>query len=372
MQVGDDPQLLELLMKDSDQAPEIYRPTNYWAGWTASIARDLSKLGLMDFRGRKGRTLVGMGLGNDYHPQQPSIDVFYERRWLRRIFNNRFTQLLPFWSRFLIYFHDSLNKLLPIRPPPHLAPESLREGSYQFTRLLGEKSGARPLDDFTPSLAGNPDAYVERGGRAYSWGNLFFYLRYAYCCNYIDFDSIDLMVELGGGYGRQVEIIKKLHPNVCFLMFDLAPQLYVCERYLSSVFPDSVVSYRDTRDMDTVPVIEPGKIYMFPNWRFPVVDNLKVDLFWNAQSFQEIEPNVVAHYLGYVSRQANAVYLHNRRGGAQKGSPGKGGLLESTTLEHYKAALTSLELLDVSAPWLPIGRRTTERHDYFDGFWKRA
>ena len=375
MQVGDDPQLLDLLLKDSEQAPEIYRPTNFWARPTASIAGDLRKFGLDDFRGSKTRTLKGMGFGNDFVPAEPTIDVFYGRRRLRRIFDNRFSRPVPFWSRLLTSFHQLLNKLRPIHPPAHLRPESLREGSYEFTRLLGEKSGARPLEDFTPSLAGNPDTYIVREGRPYSWGNLFHYLRYAYCCNYIDFDSIDLMVELGGGFGRQVEVIKKLHPRVCFLMFDLAPQLYVCERYLSSVFPDSVVSYRDTRDMDTVPQIEPGKIYMFPNWKFPVVDRLKIDLFWNAQSFQEMEPHVVANYLGYMNRQADAVYLHERHDGAEQiGRPGTGYVvLENTTLEHYKAALTSLELLDVAAPWLPIGRRPLNmEHDYFEGFWKRG
>ena len=72
---------------------------------------------------------------------------------------------------------------------------------------------------------------------------------YAFASKLIDFDSIHSILELGTGIGGQLEVIKKLHPDVNYYVFDITPMLYVCEQYLKSIFPSSVVSYRETRKM---------------------------------------------------------------------------------------------------------------------------
>lgn len=147
-----------------------------------------------------------------------------------------------------------------------------------------------------------------------------------------------------------------------------APTIRV-EQYLKAVFPGSVVSYRDTRDMETLPEPQPGTIFMFGNWKFPLLEHTTIDLLWNAASFQEMEPDVVTNYLSYVNDCASNVYLHEAMLGQgvakARGSPG---VLERTTLAHYQRGLPDFEMVDLRPARGRMGQAGTTESD---SFWKR-
>jgi len=369
LQIADDQELLELMLADVDQAPKEYRPTNFWSGFTLKMSDDLRKSGLHDARRSNGTPLSI--ITSDLYPPPHRIDMFHGRQKVKRLVLNRYTSKIPFWDSAWESANNVLNILFPIVPPTYQRPEGLKAMSLEFIKMLAERAGAKPIEEFTQSMAGNPVPFITDGDKTYSWSMLAFYLRYVYCCNYIDFDSTETVVELGGGMGRQAEVIKKLHPKTCLILFDLVPQIYVAERYMTTVFPDSVVSYRETRDMDSIPDNREGKIFMFPTWKFPLLNGLKFDLFWNESSFQEMEPDVVANYLSIVNSQADAVFLEQLMGGSNLGRPGeKWTVIERTTLEHYKSGLPDFTLEDLSACWSPIGRRNGP-YDHTDSFWKR-
>jgi len=362
MQVLDNPQLLKLMLEDTARAPDTYKATNYWAVYEKRFLPELQRLGLHDFRRRKNSILSSFG-ATDLPPTLCQIDLLNSR-----IFNNRITRKIPCWSRFLSFQNSLLNRILPISTS-YSYETDLKQLAYDFVRMQGEKVGAKSIDEFEVSLVGNPEDIIIVGGKVYTMSILYYYQRYVYCCNYIDFDNIEILVELGSGAGKQIEVIKKLHPGICFLLFDIPPQLYVCEQYLSAVFPDSVVSYKDTRNMDSIPEIRKGKIFVFGNWKFPILEQVKIDLFWNAASFQEMEPEVVANYLNYINRQANAVFLQELMSGTDVArKKGNHGVLRQTKLEDYKSGLTNFQLVDISPCLRPIGRLT----GYSDSFWKRV
>jgi len=126
--------------------------------------------------------------------------------------------------------------------------DDLRTLCYEFALLYGEKRGAKSLKNVQTSLAGNPADIFEIDGKKYTMNFLRFYMRYAYCAKFIDFDSINTVVELGPGSGVQAEVLKKLHPHLRILLFDLPTQLYVCEQYLKNVFKQEAVSYLENRN----------------------------------------------------------------------------------------------------------------------------
>lgn len=364
MQVLDDPQLLKLMLEDTANATDIYKPTNYWAIYEKRFLPELQKLGLHDFRRRKNSILSSFG-ATDLSPSfiHSQIDLFKNR-----IFYNCITRKIPFYLRFMHFQNRLLNKILPITTPYNINTEDLGQLSYEFTRMQGEKVGVKSIDEFEVSLVGNPEDIIKIGKKVYTTSILHYYLRYVYCCKYIDFDNIEIMVELGGGSGKQIEVIKKLYPNISFLLFDIPPQLYVCEQYLSAVFPDSVVSYNDTRNMDVIPEKRKGKIFIFGNWKFPILEKVKIDLFWNAASFQEMEPEVVSNYLKYINNQANAVFLQEVMSGKEVAiKKGNRGVLKQTKLKDYKNGLTNFRLIDISPCILPMSEMT----NYSDSFWKR-
>ena len=181
-----------------------------------------------------------------------------------------------------------------------------------------------------------------------------------------------LVVELGSGSGKQVEVIKKLHPTTRFLLFDIPPQLYVCEQYLKTVFPGQVVSYRETRDWSQLADPKPGQICILPNWKFPQTASTECDLFWNAASFQEMEPDVVANYLKYVRAAAKTVFLQEKMDGKELAlTPGMHGVRKQTTLRDYEVGLEGFQRVDLSPCLLPL---LSQRYlyGYYDSFWRKT
>ncbi|MFC1593017.1 putative sugar O-methyltransferase [Candidatus Omnitrophota bacterium] len=374
-QVLDNPQSLELMLKDIKSAEKIYQPTNYWTRYEKELVPELRKTGLRNFRRRKNSILESFG-ATDFHPTLCQFDfsrrVWCGKRWFANSFFRKWLNRIPnfaeLWSKLLSMQDSRVNQRLSRKFTTEYNIEDIERLSYELVRRKGKEAGAKPIEGIQASLAGNPADIFKVGDRIYTASLLGYYLEYAYCCNFTDFDNIKIVVELGSGSGKQVEVIRKFHPDVCFLLFDIPPQLYVCQQYLSAVFPDSVVSYEKTRNMETLPKLEKGKIFIFGSWKFPILEQVNIDLFWNAASFQEMEPEVVANYLFYVNSRASAVFLHEMMGGQELAKQeGKCGVIKKTTLEDYKKGLSNFQLVDISQAEGPIKTLT----DHSNSFWKK-
>jgi len=367
-QAKDDPELLEIMLEDSSTASQLYRATHYWAILEKALVPELRAQGLHDFRRRRNSVLAFLS----YLDLLPLSWSMMPRRLAPRIKNSLSAS---HWLSSLVRASlrmKTVQKMLAGFSETHSGASlyDINLLSYEFARSYGERNGAKPIEEFEASLVGNPESIFQVEGRAYTTSMLHYYVQYAYCCKFMNFDSIDSILEIGGGFGKQVEVTKKLHPHLCFYMLDLPPQLYVCQQYLSALFPDSVVSYRQTRAMKSLPEQRNGKIFILGNWKIAELADLNYDLFWNSASFQEMEPSVVLNYLGYVNQQASKyAFLHERMEGSERSpEPDRIGVLEPTTLEHYKTGLEGFELINLSrAVLLPRLSDTS----YSFSFWKR-
>jgi putative sugar O-methyltransferase len=351
--------LLQLMMDDLREALAPFRPTNYWQYYERLVLPELQRKGLRGFRRRRDSALEAFSAVDIVRPI-----VTLDHPIRTRLLNNAIGRRVPGWMRFWRWLKQQL-------PQPeaavneYLTPDVIRQLYFGYAEWRGRAAvHARPLASVQMSCAGDPEDVFTVEGQRYSLSFVHQYLRYAFASRFVDFDKLRLFVELGSGSGKQVELLRKLHPHVCYAIFDIPPQLYVAHQYLDAVFPASVVPYRRTREMTTLDNLEPGRIYVFGSGRFPILDTARIDLFWNVASFQEMEPPVVRNYLSYVNRQADAVFLSELMQGQQVTSrPGSKGVLERTTLEHYRTYLPDFALMD-SAPGLPFCDST-------DSFWER-
>ncbi len=366
VQVVDRPDLLDLMLADLASAPAAFRPTNYWSVYEQRFVPELRERGLADFRRRRGTVLTSFG-ASDYRPRGAYLDLSRSR-----VFGNRVTQHLPGWTRLVSRVSDLFNRdgLSPVAFDVYeCGLRELQESAFRLTQLYGEHTGARPLDSIELSGAGNPEDAFDIAGRSYTMRALYYYLRYAYCCQFVDFEKVELMVELGSGAGRQIEIIRKLHPRIRILAFDIPPQLYVCSQFLCANFPDAVIGYETTRTYGTLPDFPAGAVAICGSWLFPLLRDQRVDLFWNAVSFQEMEPDAVANYLSYVAPAADAVYLQERMDGQDLSrAVGERGVLRPTTLDDYRRGLPNHTLIDMSPCLRPLGTLPHHR----DSFWRRS
>ena len=366
MQLSDDLDLLMLMMDDTANAAPLYRPTQYWKEYERRFLPELRRDGLRDFRRRRGSVLSSFS-ATDLTPSLGRVDLRASRLW----YNHRI-RALPGWRPLIDAVTAVLRRcgsLLPTSSDVSLP--DLHESTFRLISAIGGAQGARPLEELDISLAGNPEEIFRIGSKSYTTHALNYYLRYAYCCRFFDFGRDNVIVELGSGCGKQVEIIKKLHPQTRFLLFDIPPQLYVCEQYLKTVFPGDVTSYRETREWSALPELQAGRVYVVPNWKFPLIASSHVDLFWNSASFQEMEPEVVENYLRYVRDVADAVYLQQKMSGKEIATgPGDVGVRTPTTLREYTAGLKGFQRDDLS-PCLGPPLMQKFLRDYFDSFWSR-
>jgi len=53
----DNPELLRVMLDDTNHVPDIYKPTNYWNIYAKKLIPELKEFGLRDFRRRQGSVL---------------------------------------------------------------------------------------------------------------------------------------------------------------------------------------------------------------------------------------------------------------------------------------------------------------------------
>ena len=320
-QVIDDEALLKLMMEDFQNVKAEYKWTNFWHKISENLYTFLLNTGLKDFRrtkqipGTPGYALRSFG----------AIDLF------------------------------------------EYAPSVDYEVMYNYVSEIGKRAGARPLKEISISNFGNPEDLTYKDGSYYTYYWLRFYVRYSYVSQFFKFDN-KIIVELGSGSGKQAEMIKKAHPTTTILIFDIIPQLYIQNQYLKAVFPNDVVDYRETRELSSLKEIQKGKIYILSNSQFPLIKDIKADLFWNAASFQEMEPKIVENYLSIVQNIPNVYLMQQMNGMTVTSTPGTYGVFEKVTLEHYKKFLLNHKLLDI-VPATPTCPEDSSLKLYSDSFW---
>jgi hypothetical protein len=75
MQVIDDPELLQLMLLDAADAPDAYKPTNFWSVLDKRLLPELQRSGLKDFRRRKNSILSTFG-ATDLAPPQGDASTY--------------------------------------------------------------------------------------------------------------------------------------------------------------------------------------------------------------------------------------------------------------------------------------------------------
>lgn len=320
-QVKDDIELLDLMLADQQKQPAIYGTTNYYSVYDTTTIPYIRQEGLTDYRTKSPLTFSTFAARDE--KMAPLTDVAQRR---------------------LIYFYAK--------------------------QYPGPASSARPITELGISQKGNPEDYFEVEGNWYTPRSLVYYMRYGYVGRFVDWSGVRAMAELGPGSGYQAEVIAKLNPNVALLLFDIPPQLYICESYLKAVFGGRVVSFRETRKLKSGFRPEPGRIYIFGNWQMEFLRNTEIDLFWDAATLYCTEPEVTENYLGIVNAGTakTAYLLENFDGFPEAPKPGERGVMRRTTMENYVRALSNFTRADYSEH---IYEDSQFKHLLYNTVWRR-
>jgi putative sugar O-methyltransferase len=300
-------ELTERTLEEIKGVDEIYRPTSFWEPARDQLLADMAERGLENFKSWPTAGVwfyprYGRGFG------YAAIDATYE--WVKEI---NPTVDKGWLSGFLT---------------------GGREASRDFdaVRLFWDQQ-RWPFDltGYGESRQGNPPQYYKITGAEHGWTQP--YLNYLLCLTALSrhVDAVPkAFLEIGGGFGVLGEILLSRDPEARYVNLDIPPLLTVSSYYLRTLFGDRVTTY----DGD---LTKPGELKLdasavLPNWRIRDVRG-KFDVFVNAFSFQEMEPNVVEHYIDAVAEVGveHVVSLNSRNGKPkvdERGDSPCGGVIE--------------------------------------------
>lgn len=269
----------------------VYRPTNFWGPGVERLLADLRERGLESFKSWPEATFwfyPTYGAGLPQPAQRRVIAAAKAERpdrgggWIRALLNG--------------------------------APDARRD--FDAARLAWDHSRwPFDLEGYAESKVGDP----VQGFRLLPDSDLRWtkpYLNYLLCLaalsRHVDRPPASVL-ELGGGFGVLGEILMARDPQVRYVNCDIPPLLTVSSYYLRTLFGDRVLTY-DDRVPDAGPVQVPASACL-PNWRIGDLEG-PFDVFVNSYSFQEMEPDVVEHYVDTVAGLGvrYAVSLNSREG----------------------------------------------------------
>jgi len=343
-QVADDAELLELMLSDLKSSDPRFQPTHFWRYYERRFLPELRDLGLRDFRRRHNSALSAFGGTDPY--QEPFSRRNVLGRWpLLRGLPGR----SPLIDRVLYRLSSTV-------PNPHFR-DIVAE--YRYWRVKDKFAQVgMDLRKCSTSYVGNPEGTVELEGRPWTATHLEYCSLLADAARHVPFRPDMFYCELGTGMGRSVEIIASLFENATVLMFDIPPQLYVANQYLTKVFGSRVVGYREANALtpgspECASAIR-GRIVIQPAWRMPIwAASTKIEVFWNSASFQEMEPDVVSNYLALVKKmRPEHVYINAMPGGNYhpgKAEKGELGTKAPVLAKQYSDALS--DQYDLSASY---------------------
>ena len=358
-QLADDPDLLDLMIADMEASASWYRPTNYWAPYSAAVADELRTRGLRDFRSRDSEILSTFGAQDlipqfnapDWEPPNPQIWEAY--LGILKSHNN-------FWANGF-----------------GVGPDGVSAAEYhalcaRIADQNAERAGLPAYSSLSFSRHGNPQG-IDADGRFASFASLYYFHFACFAGLHERLADVDVVVEIGSGFGGQAEVLKRLFPDLTIVLLDLAPQLYVAERFLSAALPGQVVPYRDTRVADWDGRLTAGQVQFLPPRAVETLAPRGRVLFWNAASFGEMEPDVVANYASHVSRFASSLFLMQFFDGKQLGVPGEGGVLRQSKMDSYEAAFPAFRRVAEADAVLSNGVTVLREGEqaYRNTFWKR-
>lgn len=305
-QVDDDINLLDRMTASYDRADSIYKPTNYWATYGKAFLPELYTYGLDGFRSRKGSLLESFGAADLQVPIDPHF--------------SNYEQLIGYF--------------------------------YRLTRKKFIAHGL-DIDKCHATKVGSPEG-VRFAGKFWTLTQLQYCSKFADAVEHMPFHDGMLYVELGSGLGRTAEIMKRLYPHATFILADIPPQLYVAHQYLLKVFGQDVLPFDESIDLSLdanfMEKIQ-GKIVLIPSWKLKDLIGLKISFFWNSASFQEMEPDIVYHFLDIIkTMHPDSIYIEALPQGNYWGKwePGKGGTKAPVTEDYYIDTLSDMYNLDAT------------------------
>nr|WP_255426869.1 putative sugar O-methyltransferase [Pseudonocardia sp. C8] len=299
------------MLSDLEDAPERYRPTDFWRTGLEKVVADLRERGFAEFR------------------RHPSARYFYAPQYAP--VSRPAAALSAAFG-----LAGSPGTLLRER----IDQLPVARGHHACVRALDPADRPPFLNGFSESTAGAPAEQLVFDGRRFSRSSLNYLRGLVLLKRAVPDLDVSTVLEIGGGFGTLGEILLGRNEGMRYIDVDIPPVAAVATYYLRRVLGEHrVLDYAATRAQETIAIdgIEhPATVLC--SWQLPQLTGT-VDLFANFISFQEMEPGVVENY-------ANLVTCLGARWLLLRNSPtGKPGVREPMLRHRYLEMFDRFELV---------------------------
>jgi putative sugar O-methyltransferase len=306
--------LTQRTLEGIERCDPIYRPTSFWRPAIRPLLDDMHSLGLAAFK------------------SWPTAAIWFYPRYGSELTKEALDQTFEFASKLdpalrKAWFDTALTGAYQARRDFDAVRLAWDQSRWPFdVEGVGESEIGHP-----------PQIFRLVDDRRLVWTRP--YLNYLLCLaalsRYVDRPPASFL-EIGGGYGVLGEIVMTRDPDARYVNLDLPPLVTVSSWYLDALFGDRVAIYgREIVDGGPIPN---GCSASLPNWQIGDVDG-PFDVFVNTFSFQEMEPEVVEHYVTQVvAKDVSYVVSLNSRVGKPRTSDGHEiGVIDPVTSERIVA-----------------------------------
>lgn len=165
------------------------------------------------------------------------------------------------------------------------------------------------INQLEEPLVGNPPYNLFNGKRVSQdiFNSLLEYLSVVHACPMGEISSI---VEIGAGYGRTAFCFLTFHPEKKYIIVDFPPALYVCQEYLTRVFPDrKAMKFRSFENFSEIEneFEQANMVFLTPDQLVKIPDG-SINLFLAIDCLHEMKAERVIHYFNEADRLSQYFY----------------------------------------------------------------
>lgn len=274
---------LQQMMNFFSVAPEIYRASPFWADLSRIHIKQLESSGFENFkRTVNTRYFNWQSLGILRH-QFTAVALQWLRQPAGDIFSAEFPNPAPFnrvgawaYKTFIAMYaeilqrYDRLNLLATIREPMVGNPFIVRHRGLELSQDL-----CNSVHEFYSVMGPDPDQSRQMS-----------------------------ICELGAGYGRLAYLFLMTLPGASYCIVDIPPALYLSQRYLTMLFPETpIFRFRPfTRFEDVREEFEASRIRFLATPQIELLPSKIFDCFVNISSLHEMTVAQVKNYFYHMDR----------------------------------------------------------------------
>lgn len=128
-------------------------------------------------------------------------------------------------------------------------------------------------------------------------------------------NSPQLIVEIGGGYGRLAYVCRQIMPDCTYVILDLPEALICSSSWLSQVLPGEVVPYAESRQKTNFnrDTLMDQKVWTLGVHQIEQIAPAMVDAFVSIYSFAEMPIKTIENYFKQIDRITNGILYTKQR-----------------------------------------------------------